>query len=731
MAEIDTSIYGPRVRPDYNRSAMEQVNIATAAQTLKNRQLLQQQQQLELQQAQDQAQFQKDYNAEVAKSLKPDYLTPKEVQENGGALASPLQQTPSGRPTLATPDTPQTVADQAPPNAAPPQDGSAPTPNVTSTTVPPPDVQPGVNGLPGPGGVGWGSGQPIQQISPDAVPEDRPSLGEMMGPVAVASQTGQPQQPTPADPLPTATVPAAQATPPAPIQPVQITDPADPLARFKRIRDNLIAQGHAAQAIPAYNAIAKIMNEQSEAAAKMQKENLNATTARHAILADALQAFQDSPDATKADRWNGFLQAQSDAGHVTRKDIAEWGLDHYQGKDWLNHVHLGVLGQKEALAYAREKALTDEAAQRTTEAAARTQNEKRKLFQTNLEDAAGQLQEAATPEDYTAIRNAIEDPNIRNRFPATFDPKTTPQKVMRIGMTQEQKLKEIESRKNPTEWSLDLQAAGGDPVKALQIQTERKIKIARASKSDMNVTTLSPEAIKMYADMLAAGKPLPNLGRGATSEIAAISNLAANKNVDLAKATAMYHADVNSLALATKKLDNLSGFETGALKNLKMFTDAASKIPDTRSPWFNTPVRLINDKLLGSEEQAAVNAARSIGLREIARITNDPNMSGQLTDTARKEVMDFSPADATIPQILKVAKTVIQDVANVKSGLVKQKAEIQDRIGKSTTIPPLPVNLSASDVGKVYLNKDNKPIKVTAVNPQNGTQFNFDEVKQP
>ena len=251
----------------------------------------------------------------------------------------------------------------------------------------------------------------------------------------------------------------------------------------------------------------------------------------------------------------------------------------------------------------------------------------------------------------------------------------------------------------------ELAAVASDPTRTDEERTTAKaaLKIleqhAVASRPVNNNTTvnLTPEAKQMYADALRAGKPLPTFGRNGSGAIAEISNLAASgAPVDMAKAAANYKADSASLGKYTQTLDNLSGFEGAAVKNLKMFTDAADKIPDTGIPWLNTPVRLLDQKLVGSERMAAVDAAKQIGLREIARITNDPKMSGLLSDSARKEVMDFSPDNATLPQIKAVAKVVMQDVANVKASLAAQKAAIQARIGSNPAAPAAPPSAPAT-----------------------------------
>jgi hypothetical protein len=50
--------------------------------------------------------------------------------------------------------------------------------------------------------------------------------------------------------------------------------------------------------------------------------------------------------------------------------------------------------------------------------------------------------------------------------------------------------------------------------------------------------------------------------------------------------------------------------------------------------------------------------------------------------------------------------------------------------GQQQQYPTLPATLSATDVGKVYMSpKTGKPIKITAVNPQDGTQFKSEQAQ--
>lgn len=150
-------------------------------------------------------------------------------------------------------------------------------------------------------------------------------------------------------------------------------------------------------------------------------------------------------------------------------------------------------------------------------------------------------------------------------------------------------------------------------------------------------------------------------------------NLAGNK--------AAYDANKKSYSDVTDTLTKLSAFESAGLKNLKQFTDLADKLPDTGIPWANTPVRLLNNKLVGDEWMPAVEAARTVALREIARVTNDPKLSGVLTDSARQEVEGLSPQNATMNQIKHVVDVLKNDMTNVHQGLSQQKQDLGRKLG--------------------------------------------------
>lgn len=201
----------------------------------------------------------------------------------------------------------------------------------------------------------------------------------------------------------------------------------------------------------------------------------------------------------------------------------------------------------------------------------------------------------------------------------------------------------------------------------------------------------SGDALDMAAKKYLATGELPSMGMGQAGAAARVAVMNAAAKIDptasLAANKAAYKADAANLTKLQTTEGTLSAFEKTAGKNLDQFLSLADKIPDTGVPWLNQPIRSVNDKALGSADQAAFNAARDVALREIARVTNDPKLSGALTDSARAEVAGLSGKDATFAQIKAVAKVLKQDMANVHSGINEQINAVKTGLQGNPSLP--------------------------------------------
>ncbi len=195
---------------------------------------------------------------------------------------------------------------------------------------------------------------------------------------------------------------------------------------------------------------------------------------------------------------------------------------------------------------------------------------------------------------------------------------------------------------------------------------------------------LNQNALDQAAQRYAQTGELPSMGMGAASAIAPtqIMNRAGElyPTGSIAQNSAEYKANQESLKGLQKNFDQVTAFENTAGKNLDQFLTTAQKVVDSGSPWINSPLRNVNQGMLGSSDQAAFNAARQTALTEIAKVLNSSNASGVLSDSARGEVSQLIGPNATLKQIVSAANILKQDMGNRHQAYQEQIADIQGRL---------------------------------------------------
>ncbi len=198
---------------------------------------------------------------------------------------------------------------------------------------------------------------------------------------------------------------------------------------------------------------------------------------------------------------------------------------------------------------------------------------------------------------------------------------------------------------------------------------------------------VTPDAVDLAARNYLTTGAMPPLGMGDKTTRQKILNKAGELQVgglgngSIAANKAIYGGDSSSLKKLQNQRDTIGAFEETAGKNIDLFLDAAGKVVDTGSPLANTPARLVSGKMIGSPDQASYEAARQVAINEVAKITSNPTLSGQLSDSARKEVEAFNPANATLAQSVAVMRTLKKDMGNRTSSLDDQIGLIRGRLG--------------------------------------------------
>lgn len=174
------------------------------------------------------------------------------------------------------------------------------------------------------------------------------------------------------------------------------------------------------------------------------------------------------------------------------------------------------------------------------------------------------------------------------------------------------------------------------------------------------------------------------LGRGAMQQIMSeIPTIAKERGLTVGQMMAA-QADVAALRKALTTMQNsyaqVSTFEKTAQQNLDRAVDAAGKIADTGSPWFNKPFREAQKGLEGSPELAVYEAARTVAFTEVSRVLSGAMGNGALSDNARDEANDVLNKDYSLQQLLGVAELLKKDMASRTSNMRETIGGIKDQI---------------------------------------------------
>ena len=193
---------------------------------------------------------------------------------------------------------------------------------------------------------------------------------------------------------------------------------------------------------------------------------------------------------------------------------------------------------------------------------------------------------------------------------------------------------------------------------------------------------LDPATLDMVARTYLQTGALPPLGMGAAGVRTQILRRAAaiDPNANIGGAQATFRADSGSLAAIQKQMDAIQSFKNTAKANAQLMLKLAGRITDTGSPLANQVVRLAQSKALGSVDVQNFQTALAVFQPEAARILNNPNLSGQLTDAARHELQAMISGNMTLPQLQGAVATLNQDFANREAALAQQRDLVKGRI---------------------------------------------------
>jgi hypothetical protein len=149
---------------------------------------------------------------------------------------------------------------------------------------------------------------------------------------------------------------------------------------------------------------------------------------------------------------------------------------------------------------------------------------------------------------------------------------------------------------------------------------------------------------------------------------------------DVVSGQAGFKADMASLNKITPQFDAITAFKNTAIRNGKILKTLAEKADTTGVPVAERWIRAGRKAIGGDPDIAAFDAQMNLYRAEAARILTQPNLSGVLTDTARKEMEEVIRNSASAKQIVRVVDLLETDFKNREETLVEQIGAIRSRM---------------------------------------------------
>lgn len=241
--------------------------------------------------------------------------------------------------------------------------------------------------------------------------------------------------------------------------------------------------------------------------------------------------------------------------------------------------------------------------------------------------------------------------------------------------------------------SLQQQAYDHAQQRATTIQAAN---IAASSRVGNQPSNMTKDALDDAAAYLILNGRIPMgmaraYGKGVLEEI---QNRASEMRVglgmssfDAAAAGPITRAKVASLLDFEKKRNNLQSFERMLELNVGVLKDLSKTVERTDSPYVNKTILWLKQNAQGDPAVADYLMQVNVVQQEAARIMNNPNLTGELPEGARKDMQAVIRGELNPDQLSAVLDRTIVDSKNRSKGLDEQRAkiikEIRDPLGTS------------------------------------------------
>jgi hypothetical protein len=143
-------------------------------------------------------------------------------------------------------------------------------------------------------------------------------------------------------------------------------------------------------------------------------------------------------------------------------------------------------------------------------------------------------------------------------------------------------------------------------------------------------------------------------------------------------ASAEPRADAQALKSVVSMVNSIESYQKTAALNGKKLVELADKVDTTGRPVFERWIRAGRRAVQGDPDVSEFNAQLALYVPEVAKIMNNPNLSGQLTDAARSDVQAILDQNASAAQIERVVKLFESDFGRRLGPLKEQEQKIRE-----------------------------------------------------
>lgn len=163
-----------------------------------------------------------------------------------------------------------------------------------------------------------------------------------------------------------------------------------------------------------------------------------------------------------------------------------------------------------------------------------------------------------------------------------------------------------------------------------------------------------------------------------------IAKFVREQQVKTAEQKIVVAADARALSNSLSKLEQsknaLEAFEKTAIKNGEVLVQLAEKVDKTGVPALERWIRAGRRSIAGDTDVSNFNAQWLLFNTEAAKILTNPNMSGQLTDSARHEMAEAIPNASSAKQIREAFNLLKGDFGRRKQATDEQIAEVREKL---------------------------------------------------